>query len=609
VAGTNLGPLTLKIMANADSMSGTINAASKQISKFAATSASAFKGAQTFAGPAKLARDMATFAGDAFANPLKAANDVLLGGAAHFVGMVPYVGGALALPLRAVQGGVRFALDAYDDAASRITELGKGAMRTGMSVESFQVFSIMADGAAKAEKAMYKFGQSLAEAQFAAVGTRTKFDDLGLDGKRLADLYGRDAAAAFGEVGDRLARMGSPALQAHAAMELFGKAGKDLLPALLKGSAGIEEIRAKMDQFGTGVTGGMVASVRAAGKVARDVKMLWEGLSNQIVLAVAPIVEVVGRMMGKLPIGFKGLGEKILSMIDAVGGTVARLWDDFGAESSRLWGEFKDFALAAVDAIGDHIALMLKSQLAAGVKDTVFAAFVPGYEQGGRQAMEAYEQAKKKNKELKDLKDQADKAKPPDLPKPPGAALEGWKRFMDEVNRARQAAGSLGDVDPFAPYQKRANDMKEAVKGPLEAYRNSMLEIQTISSKVADMQAAEAVKARKNAGMDALGLAGPRQQVDDLSRLFDQRTQALSAYKAAQAVMGAVPEKRFAGAALKDSVEAYSAIVAYQSKPDGVQDRMAAGIDELKAIQKEQARIGQETLDYFKANPVTVMGF
>jgi hypothetical protein len=74
-------------------------------------------------------------------------------------------------------------------------------------------------------------------------------------------------------------------------------------------------------------------------------------------------------------------------------------------------------------------------------------------------------------------------------------------------------------------------------------------------------------------------------------------------------LMSGLSEKKFAGAAEKDSVEAYSAIVQHQygDQNKSLEERLREAVAEQTAILKDQARIGQETLDYFMRNPVVVV--
>ena len=52
--------------------------------------------------------------------------------------------------------------------------------------------SLMMDGADKAERSLNKLQQKLASVQFAAIGAKTIFDNLGINGKKLAEVYSKE---------------------------------------------------------------------------------------------------------------------------------------------------------------------------------------------------------------------------------------------------------------------------------------------------------------------------------------------------------------------------------------------------------------------------------
>ena len=76
---------------------------------------------------------MAKLAEDVYSNPLKAANNLLVGGVGDLLAKIPVVGAVLAAPLKMIQGGIDMAISAYDAAAKNISAIGKGAAKTGIA--------------------------------------------------------------------------------------------------------------------------------------------------------------------------------------------------------------------------------------------------------------------------------------------------------------------------------------------------------------------------------------------------------------------------------------------------------------------------------------------
>jgi hypothetical protein len=110
----------------------------------------------------------------------------------------------------------------------------------------------------------------------------------------------------FKVLADGINKLPRGAEQAAAAMNLFGKAGFELLPILQKGSEGIDELVKEGVASGAILSDAQLQAAGAAAKAWKDAKRsiseTWEGLANRATMIAAPIVTFFAGIIQK---GFK----------------------------------------------------------------------------------------------------------------------------------------------------------------------------------------------------------------------------------------------------------------------------------------------------------------
>ncbi len=117
---------------------------------------------------------------------------------------------------------------------SAIQELGFAAKMTGVSAEGMN-------------QGLMRLSRTMANAQQGSAQAEEAFKSVGLSAEQLADM---PLDQVLGKVADAFARSEDGATKSAIAMQLFGKSGTDMIPLLDKGSAGIEELRAKAQELG-----------------------------------------------------------------------------------------------------------------------------------------------------------------------------------------------------------------------------------------------------------------------------------------------------------------------------------------------------------------------
>ncbi len=190
----------------------------------------AFKVADLFAS-LRLKPDKGTFdAADKLLGKVKTALGVVIGiaGAVKFAGMIK---------------GVTDLGDHVDElsqktgiSASDLTALGYAAGFSGVSLDSLG-------------NSLGKFSKGADAASRGAKSQARAFKAVGVDAKALIDGH-ITMREALGQVAERFSKMPAGAKKSALAMELFGRSGRDLIPFLNEGKAGLAELTKEAEDLG-----------------------------------------------------------------------------------------------------------------------------------------------------------------------------------------------------------------------------------------------------------------------------------------------------------------------------------------------------------------------
>lgn len=109
-------------------------------------------------------------------------------------------------------------------------------------------------------------------------------------GIKVTDLQKMRPEQRMAAIADGLKNINSPAAQAAAAIDLFGKSGQNLLPLLSGGSEGLKEAAAEANAFGLALSGADVRSVTLLGDNLDRLGAVASGIGNQVVSFFAPAI-------------------------------------------------------------------------------------------------------------------------------------------------------------------------------------------------------------------------------------------------------------------------------------------------------------------------------
>ncbi len=208
----------------------------------------------------------------------------------HFIETLKKVGAAL-LGGELVKGVFEFA-----EHTSEIGEqIEKAAVKLGISTDAFQEIGF---AAGQSGVGIEEFTASLSMLENKAGealkgGDAAKnFDRLGI---KIRDANGevKGADTLFEEAADKISQMGSNAEKSAAATELFGRAGRQLLPVLNEGSAGIEELRKKAQELGGGFSEAAVHASKDYHDALERAQFVTLSLRGKIAQVLLPVLQKV----------------------------------------------------------------------------------------------------------------------------------------------------------------------------------------------------------------------------------------------------------------------------------------------------------------------------
>ena len=191
--------------------------------------------------------------------------------------------------------GVTLALS-FLGAAKLFADMGSDmkdmSERTGVAVEALSELRYAAEqsgsGAEDLEKGLRTMSRNIVEAARGSKEARKGFARLGLT---IADLAGLSPDQQFELIADRLAAVQNPINRATIALEIFGKTGANLLPLLMTGANGIQELRREANRLGLTMS---TADAEAAEAFGDALSTLWRSLKQvtfMVGAALAPTLK------------------------------------------------------------------------------------------------------------------------------------------------------------------------------------------------------------------------------------------------------------------------------------------------------------------------------
>lgn len=203
--------------------------------------------------------------------------------------------------------GVRGLLTFAQGQADIVDNASKLAARLGMTYGEFAGLSLAADLAGVSMESVGKASQkaeiAFAKAAGGSATAQAAFAGLGLSVEQLNDM---SAAERFDAIASSIAALPTEAQRAAAAVQVFGRAGAELLPLFSGGAEGIAAARAEAERLGLVLTTAQGQDVEAMNDAFTMVQKSIEGVVQQVVAYLAPAV--------------KGVADTFVSFVGDIGG-------------------------------------------------------------------------------------------------------------------------------------------------------------------------------------------------------------------------------------------------------------------------------------------------
>lgn len=375
------------------------------------------------------------------------------------------------------------------ESAESMSQLRFAAKMSGVDVDSMtKLIGKAANTLDKAKDPMAQFG-------FAAKGANGEL---------------RPMKAILFDAADQLKGMSNAGERAAYAQQLFGKAGADMLPLLMKGKEGIEALMAQTADYNEQLSGDDLAAIKANKEAHRQLDAQMEGVQLRIGRSVMPTLTAFTGLLAKVP----GPLMDVAGPLVAVGGglvAVVGIASKVGSAAQTFGAGFS----RAAEGVGNMTRGLGTAQGA--IRGLSFAAATAG--------VIAFTYQMQRNAEVAG-EWAAGKTGSGTLPE----RIAETKRNLDEAKKSLEGYASvdIGDsVHLFGSNEGRAQADK--VK-QLESALSSLEGQQKSATNTADLQ---------KRGVDELGNAvddlseDERQAADETKRVqeaFDKATASLKGY-------------------------------------------------------------------------------
>ena len=271
-------------------------------------------------------------------------------------------GAFVALAASAAVVNIKGAIDAAD-------QLDDLAEKTGITVEALGSLKYAGEVTGTPLESMAKGVQKLSINMAAAAGGGKEqaavFQALGISVKALdGSLRGSDQV--LGDIADRFANFKDGPEKAALAVELFGKAGADMIPLLNQGSAGIKDLRAEADRLGISFGSELAGSAAEFNDNLKKIQLTSQGFFTTVAGELLPALNELSRVFLESREGGNSFAEmlggglkNILEAVTVAGANVSFVLQGIGREAGAVAAQA--VALAKLDLAGfDAISAAVK---------------------------------------------------------------------------------------------------------------------------------------------------------------------------------------------------------------------------------------------------------
>jgi hypothetical protein len=261
-----------------------------------------------------------------------------------------------------------FIKDSVKDTEALAVATKKMSRETGMDLKSSSEWvSLAKERGVDSNKLTLSFASLSKQIHSAAGGSKSAakaFAEVGVSGRTIAS---GNMDKALTNISDKFKEMKDGPEKTALALQLFGRQGRQLLPILNQGSAGVGKLKEEMDKAGLSMGGKQVAAAMKLKAAQRDLNTQVEGLKVRLGNALIPALsKAAGGLTEfvKQAVEGKGAGGIFKDAVVGIAKAIKDLVKDIGpvvkgiASFANKHPEVLKFALAfaAVAAVGLKVA-------------------------------------------------------------------------------------------------------------------------------------------------------------------------------------------------------------------------------------------------------------
>jgi hypothetical protein len=202
------------------------------------------------------------------------------------IGMAVKAAAALTAGVTAAAGALVYLTKQSIDAIGDTNDLAKALGLTYNQLKAFQFAAQQAGVDSGAlDAAFSKMADTLGTAFGGDKGAIKAFEQIGLS---VDDLKQMDPAQQFEAIANAINRIQDPSVKMAAARDVFGKSGGRLIALFENAGQAIKDAAATLELFGIGINQLNVSKVDGAGDSMAKLKLIFEGIGNQLAVVVSP---------------------------------------------------------------------------------------------------------------------------------------------------------------------------------------------------------------------------------------------------------------------------------------------------------------------------------
>jgi len=237
-------------------------------------------------------------------------------------------------------------------------DLDKTSLRIGVNVTSLSELAFAAEQSGASLQDIEKGFAGLSRAMFdASRGSAEAVDSLTALGLSVEEMDGLSPEEQFNKVADALSKMDDASRAGAVAQKLFGRAGRQLLPMLQQGEAGINALRKEANELGRSMSGDDAAAAAEYTDAMNRVSSVWKGLKQQVGAALAPALAEVATNFAQIAVGVVEFVRENRGIIQGVAAAAAAVVG-LGTAISVLGVSIIGIGMA-ITALGTIVGLVL----------------------------------------------------------------------------------------------------------------------------------------------------------------------------------------------------------------------------------------------------------